>query len=105
LPNLAPRFGFAYDLTGDARTSIRGGFGAFYDSRVISQLTQNTVDNNPFSPGLSLTSPPGPFSDPYRGQGRQVSIPVSGSEGFRFPAADQRAHVRSIHQLHRAADL
>ncbi len=30
LANLAPRFGFAWDATGDGKTSVRGGFGMFY---------------------------------------------------------------------------
>ena len=28
---LAPRIGFAWDVTGDGRTSVRGGAGVFYD--------------------------------------------------------------------------
>jgi hypothetical protein len=83
--NLAPRFGFAYDVSGDGKTAVRGGAGAFYDSRVISQLTQNTVDNNPFSPGLSLTSPVGPFSDPYRGLASHPPFPFPAPKDFVFP--------------------
>ncbi len=32
--NLAPRLGFAYDVRGDGRTVIRGGFGMYYDTTI-----------------------------------------------------------------------
>lgn len=78
--NVAPRIGFAWDTFGDHKTSVRGGFGAFYNSRVISQMLQNTVDNNPFSPSISLTTPHGTYSNPYLGLNAQSTPP------FTYPA-------------------
>ena len=44
--NFAPRFGFAWDPKGNGRTSIRGGFGMFYDQIVLNQFL-NMFDRNP----------------------------------------------------------
>ena len=43
----APRFGFAYDLTGHSNTVLRGGFGAFYE-RVEGNFLFSAVNNPPF---------------------------------------------------------
>lgn len=67
LNNISPRLGFAYDLTGDGKTSIRGGAGSFYDAIQSGIANNRTVDLTPFSPQLMRTSPPGTFSNPYVG--------------------------------------
>ena len=48
-----PRIGFAYDLSGDNRTALRGGAGVFFD-RVQGNPTMNMAANPPssFSPTL-----------------------------------------------------
>ncbi len=63
----SPRLGFAYALTPDGRTSIRGGGGIFYDAQTPGVINNRFVNVTPFSPQISVTPPIGPFSDPARG--------------------------------------
>jgi len=53
--HFSPRLGFAWDLAGDGKTSIRGAFGLFYGS--ISGNEWNTMTNfQPFSTRLTFTN-------------------------------------------------
>jgi hypothetical protein len=69
LNNIAPRFGFAWDIFGDGRMSIRGSYGVFYDSIKADSVSQegapwagnfqvfNGRAENPFG-SLGLVPPP-----------------------------------------------
>jgi Carboxypeptidase regulatory-like domain/TonB dependent receptor len=54
---LAPRIGFAYDVFGDGKSSLRGGFGISYE-RNFGNVTYNASFNPPASAVLSSTCAP-----------------------------------------------
>ncbi len=60
--NLAPRFGFAYDIFGSGRTVIRGGFGIYYETLLQASTVQQIENNPPFS-AAAVTTSPAPFAN------------------------------------------
>ncbi len=64
--NFAPRLGFAWSMTADGRTVLRGGYGVFYDT-IVHTLSSNLNQNHPGSPYLKLSVAP-------RGPGKLAGI-------------------------------
>ena len=83
--NLSPRAGVAWDVTGDGRTSVRAGYGLYFNTNSYQNLIV-TVTNPPATPRFIIAGPAFPQPDFARGVGNSIR-PV------QYDLVNPRVHV------------
>jgi len=90
--NFMPRLGFAYDVFGTGKTSIRGGTGMFYDTRVNDLFNNAWIGSIPFVMSYSASNPTASdatatFSNPYGKNTNPfpATLPLASTVAFSTP--------------------
>jgi Carboxypeptidase regulatory-like domain len=115
LNNFGPRLGFAYDLRGDGRTVVRGGYGIYYDE-IFQNITLYERWTDVRTPLNFLTFSPSPWTPAFFAANRQAIRdsfidPTFAGQLMRLTAPDlvqpwaHHFNIGGSHQFTRAVAL
>ena len=80
--NFSPRLGFAWDVNGDGRTSVRASVGSFYDMIPVA-FHLGTTTAAPHEPNVTVNGVR--IEDPWASQPGGNPFPISLGRDARFP--------------------
>lgn len=67
--NIAPRFGFSWNVLGDNKTTVRGGYGMYFGRIINSNILQTYMESGATNAQINLTSSGGNTASLYGGPG------------------------------------
>lgn len=88
--NFMPRMGVTWDVTGDAHTIARAGYGVYYDQALVGIFLQNAFTNPPYVSNSQILN--AQLSNPGAGTSPTTVAPVSliaSSDPFTIPRTQQ----------------
>ena len=95
LDNLSPRLGFAWDVVGDGRTALRGGYGLYFNTN-NHQNHIVTVTNPPFTPRIVIANPTFPVPAFSRAGGQLDPARAVGPRGAARARVERQRAARAV---------
>ena len=92
--NFAPRVGFAYDLTGDGKTSIRAGYGIGYSRLAVEALYNAFGQNPPYTQSSNINS--GTLENPIAGQATGLTPQTLDAVGPKFKPTQLQSYSLTL---------
>ena len=94
LKNFAPRVGFAYDLTGDGKTSLRAGYGIGYNRLAVEAMYNVFGQNPPFNNSANFQN--STFENPTAGTATGATPQTLDAVGPNFKAAQLQSFSATV---------